>query len=569
MRQTLAVLILLATTYLSAEPLHVAPFARDLGEARAILALEDGTVLVSRPRTFDVISLRDRDADGHADEIRTAVSSIEGAHGLAMRGRTLFVVGTTQIVAADRQPDGSFGAARAVLNDLPDSGMNPRRVISAGPDGKIYVAVAEHGALLQLDASGAGRRIHARGLRDLGGLSWHPQTGELWAVDGEELNRIGDGLNYEIEPAVARNAPSALAFDESGAVAFGVSCDSVVGIHFEDGKPGAVETVATIDGAKLTGVSRMFVSDERGSIYRLTSTPMTMTSSSASEPTRAILAKVFETPDLHGAEAVVHDEEQDVYLVSGTGFIARVSPEGRVLNREFIRGLNAPNGMAIHGSELWVADGTVVRVFDRVTGRAVRTIDLAPYGAVFLNDLATGIDDAVYVTDSDVRIKGNRERVREGHGRIFRIQRDGDVEVAIHGEELHSPTGIAWDGTRFLVAQAYGNEIVAWQPGHHVKAVLRGPGDFDGLTVLPNGMVIVASGHDDALHVGLAETTAGELKPLFAQSATPSGIAFDRKRNRLLIPSSVGGWLEGWTLPPMDAPVVTETKRAAAFAAAQ
>ncbi len=565
MRQSLAVLILLATTNLSAEPLHVAPFARDLGEARAILVLEDGTVLVSRPTMFDVISLRDRDGDGQADEIRTAVSSIEGAHGLAMRGRTLFVAGTRQIVAADRLPDGSFGAARAVLNDLPDSGTNPRRIISVGPDGKLYIGVGEHGTLLQLDASGAGRRIHARGLRDLRGLSWHPQTGELWAADGEELNRIGDGLNYENEPAVAKNAPSALSFDESGSLAFGVARDSVVQIRFDDGKPGAVETVATVDGATLTGFSRMFVADERGSIYRLTSTPMAMTSSGSSELTRAILAKVFETHDLLGAEAVVHDEAQDIYLVSGKGFIARVSPDGRVLNREFIKDLNAPNGMAINGSELWVADATVVRVFDRVTGRDIRTIDLAPHGAVFLNDIATGIDDAVYVTDSDVRIKGNRERVREGHGRIFRIQRDGDVEVAIHGEELHSPTGIAWDGTRFLVAQAYGNEIVAWQPGHHVKAVLRGPGDFDGLTVLPNGTVIVGSRHDDALHVG----TTGELKPLFAQSATPSGIAFDRKRNRLLIPSSVGGWLEGWTLPPMDAPVVTETKRAAAFAAAQ
>src|SRR5688500_19860817 len=114
MRYALAVLILLSTASLSAESLHVAPFARDLGEARAILALEDGTVLVSRPAMFDVISLRDRDGDGQADDIRTAVSSIEGAHGLAMRGRTLFVAGTRQIVAADRLPDGSVRATRDV-----------------------------------------------------------------------------------------------------------------------------------------------------------------------------------------------------------------------------------------------------------------------------------------------------------------------------------------------------------------------------------------------------------------------------------------------------------------------
>ncbi len=164
MLASLAVLVLLA-------PLHATPFAGDLGEAQAILALEDGTVLVSRPSMFDVISLRDRDGDGSADEIRTAVSSIEGAHGLAMRGRTLFVAGTKQIVAADRLPDGSFSATREVISDLPNAEPNPRRMLSVGPDGKVYVGVREHGTLLQLDASGAARRIHARGLRDLRGLA--------------------------------------------------------------------------------------------------------------------------------------------------------------------------------------------------------------------------------------------------------------------------------------------------------------------------------------------------------------------------------------------------------------
>src|SRR5687768_13394807 len=144
MGPSLAILILLASTNFPAASLHVAPFARDLGEAQAILTLDDGTVLVSRPSMFDVISLRDRDGDGQADEIRTAVSSIEGAHGLAMRGRTLFVAGTRQVVAAERLPDGSFGATREVLSDLPDAGTSPRRMLSVGPDGKVYLSVREH-----------------------------------------------------------------------------------------------------------------------------------------------------------------------------------------------------------------------------------------------------------------------------------------------------------------------------------------------------------------------------------------------------------------------------------------
>lgn len=543
MRLLLAVLVLLATP-LTAQPFHATPFARDLGEARTVLVLDDGTVLVSRPSMFDVIALRDRDGDGRADEIRTAVASIEGAHGLALHDGTLYVAGVKQIVAADRLPDGSFGPTREIVADLPDGGGAPRRTIAVGKDGEIYVAVAEHGTLLQIAADGATRRIHARGLRNVSGLAWHPKSGELFGADGAELNRIGDGLNYESEPPAAENAPASIAFDEEGAL-YGVSSGNVVRLH-----EGNVETLATIEGAKLAGFARfadtMFASDERGIVYRIASEPLAMTSSASDEPARTILAKVFEIGDLRGAEAVVHDEEQDVYFVSGNGFIARVSPEGKVLDGAFAAGVKAPKGMAIHGTELWVADGTDVRVFDRATGRDVRTFDLAKHGAVFLNHVAIGADNFVYVTDTDVRIKGKRERVRAGDGRIFSIEPDGDVKVAIEGEELRSPAGIAWDGMRFLVAQAYGNEIVAWQPGHHARAVLRGPGAYGGLAVLPNGIVIVTSQNDNALHVG----TTGDLRPLFARPSSPAGIAFDRKRNRLLIPSSDS--LEAWTLPPMS-----------------
>jgi sugar lactone lactonase YvrE len=269
---------------------------------------------------------------------------------------------------------------------------------------------------------------------------------------------------------------------------------------------------------------------------------------------------LFRIPDLRSPDSVVHDEEQDVYFVSnvdgpatardGNGFIARITPDGKVVSRKFIDGLNAPKGMAISGPTLWVADIDLLRGFDRTTGEARATINLAEHGAVYLADVAIGPDDAIYVTDTDVLMRGDKERVRQGDGRIFRVGEDGDVEVAFQGEELRSPSGIVWDGTRFLIAQSYGNEVLAWNRGMGTKAVLRGPGAYEGIVVLPNGNVIVSSHYDDALHVG----KAGELRPLFARKPSPGDIGFDRKRNRLLIPSADGDWLEAWTLPPLDAP---------------
>jgi glucose/arabinose dehydrogenase len=612
------------------EGFHIEVFAQGLDHPRTILTLDDGTVLVSRPAMNDVIALRDTDRDGVADEMRTAVASIERAYGLAMHGRTLYVAGVNRIVAADRLPDGSFGEPQDLVENLPDGGRHPDRTLGFGKDGKLYVAVGsscsdcvdthpEHATLLQLDPSDANRRIFARGLGETTGLDWSPKTGELWSTGGGELNRIGDGLNYGWpfcsgkKPAANDTHPEGvskekfcqsseaaalqLPADASGFAfyrgaqfpdawrndAFSASGSKLVRIRFEGGKPVALEDF--VSGAqKISGLAAandgalLFSDEESGAIYRVTygGLPRPMTSSSAVElAATPVLSQAFRVSDLRNPASVVHDEVQDVYFVSNVdgapaakdrhGFISRVAPDGKVLDRAFIDALNAPKGMAIRGQELWIADIDTLRAFDRVTGAAIASLDLAPHGAVYLEAVAVGPDDAIYVTDTDVRMRGEKERVRQGDGRIFRVLGESSIEVAFAGEELRSPSGIAWDGTRFLIAQSYGNEVLAWTRGGGTKAVLRGPGAYDGIVVLPNGAVIVSSHYDDALHIG----RAGVLRPLFARKPSPDGIGFDRKRNRLLIPSSDGDWLEAWTLPPMEPPPTKQAKEGVTEVAAR
>jgi glucose/arabinose dehydrogenase len=602
------------------EGFHVELFAKGLDRPRTILALEDGTLLVARPAMNDVIALRDSDGDGIADTMRTAVASIEHAHGLAMRGRTLYVAGVNRIVAAERLPDGSFTEPRELVENLPDGGRHPERVLGFGKDGLLYVGVGsscsdcvdthpEHATLLQLEPAGTGRRIFARGLGETAGLDWSPKTGELWSAGGGELNRIGDGLNYGWpfcngkQPAANDARPEGLSKEkfcqssEAAALqlptgasgfafyrgtqfpeawrndAFSAAGSKLVRIRFDEGKPVALEDFVSgakkISGLTAANDGALFFSDEEtGAIYRVTygGMPRPMISSAAELAATPVLSQAFRVSDLRHPASVIHDEEQDVYFVSnvdgaaagkdGRGFIARVTPDGKVAQRTFIDGLNAPKGMTIRGRELWVADIDVLRAFDRVTGEKIASVDLAPHGAIYLEAVAVGPDEAIYATDTDVRIRGEKERLRQGDGRIFRLSPQNAVEVAFAGEELRSPSGIAWDGTRFLIAQSYGNEVLAWTRGSGTKAVLRGPGAYDGIVVLPNGTVIVSSHYDDALHVG----RAGLLRPLFARKPTPGGIGFDRKRNRLLIPSSAGDWLEAWTLPPMEPPS-TKTAR--------
>lgn len=485
---------------------HANVFANGLENTGAILVLEDGTVLVSRPELNDVIALRDTDGDGRADRVTTAVSSIENAHGLAMRGRTLYIAGVKKIFATDRRADGTFRTPREIVADLPDGGQHPNRILGVGPDGKLYVAIAsscsdcresnpEHGTVLQMNADGSNRRVFARGLRNVSALRWN-ENGEMWGIDEGATVRIGDGM-------VTRSPNS------------------------------SPEVPA-------------FVADS-GVVYRFVKGDAPMTSSSAELPPMPVLRKEFRVAGLQKPDSVVYDEEQDVYFVScGTGVIAKIAPDGKIVAPRFIEKLVAPRGIAIRGRELWVADGTRLHAFDRVSGERISEIFISE--SVMLTGIAVGRDDLLYVTDAGVRIKQSGERERVGDGRVFRVDKRGEVEVATQGEELLAPNGIAWDGTRFVIAQSYGRELLAWTPGSRAKAIVRGPGAYDGIAVLPNGVVLVSSQHDEAIHI----LRDGELLPLFTRRPTPAGIAFDRKRNRLLVPSTSGGWLEGWTLPPIE-----------------
>ena len=58
----------------------------------------------------------------------------------------------------------------------------------------------------------------------------------------------------------------------------------------------------------------------------------------------------------------------------GNGFIARVSTDGRMLQREFATGLDAPKGIMLGGDALYVADIDQLVVIDAATGAVRRRV---------------------------------------------------------------------------------------------------------------------------------------------------------------------------------------------------
>src|SRR5881227_2739446 len=218
-------------------------------------------------------------------------------------------------------------------------------------------------------------------------------------------------------------------------------------------------------------------------------------------------------------ESVHYDADLDVWFVSningnpsnhdGNGYIVRVPAESTTTVTMFAEGgkngvrLDAPKGIATTGDQLWVADIDVVRVFDKRSGKPLKTISLKAQKATFLNDIVIGPDSAAYVTDTGIMFDPKGAMTHPGVNRIFRIAFSGDkVTEAATGDSLENPNGITYDAAnnRFLLAPFGGKDMQAWTAGKAPTKLADGPGQYDGIEITRDGRVLISSWADSSVY---------------------------------------------------------------------
>ncbi|MBN2544346.1 MAG: ATP-binding protein [Spirochaetes bacterium] len=122
------------------------------------------------------------------------------------------------------------------------------------------------------------------------------------------------------------------------------------------------------------------------------------------------LVKVWETSnELLTSESVFYDRHRKMLYVScingtpnvkdGNGYIAKVSLDGTIINKEWIIGLNAPKGMGLYRNRLYVSDIDQIVEININSGIIINRYDVQ--GAVFLNDIAIDRKGTVYCSDSN------------------------------------------------------------------------------------------------------------------------------------------------------------------------
>ncbi|MEJ0054361.1 MAG: hypothetical protein WDN75_01120 [Bacteroidota bacterium] len=149
-------------------------------------------------------------------------------------------------------------------------------------------------------------------------------------------------------------------------------------------------------------------------------------------------------PVLTTAESVIYDTDNDVLYVAningaadakdGNGFISKVGLDGKVSDLNWVTGIDAPKGMGIYGGKLYVADIDRVHEIEISSGKILNTYKAE--GAKFLNDVATGPDGKVYVSDS-------------GAGEVLVLE-NGTIGKLM--TNTPNPNGLFVDGNSLMIA---------------------------------------------------------------------------------------------------------------------
>jgi len=171
---------------------------------------------------------------------------------------------------------------------------------------------------------------------------------------------------------------------------------------------------------------------------------------------------LWEAKGLAQPESVVQDPATGSLYVSsiagaimqkdGNGFISKLKPDGTMIEREWVKGLNAPTGLALYDRKLYVADVDQLVEINVASGEIANRY--AAKGATFLNDLATDAEGVVYASDTPTNT-------------IWRLK-DGSFEPWLTNDALNGPNGLLVQGDKLIVA-SFGK-----MPGEGQKQELAG-----------------------------------------------------------------------------------------------
>src|SRR5215467_3825860 len=218
----------------------------------------------------------------------------------------------------------------------------------------------------------------------------------------------------------------------------------------------------------------------------------------------------------------------DASAKDGNGRIVKLTIDGKVVDANWAKGLDAPKGLRAFRGTLYVADIDQVVGFDIRSGRETSRVRIAD--AKFLNDLCAGPDGAIYTTDSFAN-------------RVWVVRNDV-ASLFSDASQLLLPNGILVDGNKVLVAtDGSGGRGGAGTPGSlfaidiatkaMTQVTTQSIGTPDGLESDGRGGYITSDvGGGRLFHIN----ANGGVQQIRTLDRQPADISYVPSRKLLLVP---------------------------------
>ncbi len=256
-------------------------------------------------------------------------------------------------------------------------------------------------------------------------------------------------------------------------------------------------------------------------------------------PKNIVPVKLWETDAvLQVPESVMYDEVDKILYVSNingkpleknnAGYLSRISLDGKVLERKWITGLDAPKGMGIFKGQLFVSDINRVHQIDISKKKIIATI--AATGALFLNDIAIDKQGTVYISDMKT-------------SKIYRLKDEKINEWVTL--DYPNANGMLMDSNRVLVGTAAGIVDLNLKSGKP-KLLIAHDDKIDGLKCIEKGTYIVSNWAGRTELIGKRKIL---LLDTMAKKIQSADFEYIHEKRLLLIPTFFHNTVRAYRLP--------------------
>ncbi|MBU3822800.1 hypothetical protein KO566_12070 [Flavobacteriaceae bacterium XHP0103] len=257
------------------------------------------------------------------------------------------------------------------------------------------------------------------------------------------------------------------------------------------------------------------------------------------------LTKLWETDTiLKTSEAVRYNFEKELIYVSniggtppdrrdGDGYISVLSVDGKVIDKNWVTGIDAPKGQNYYKGKLYVDDIDKVVEIDLETGTIVKKHEIE--GAVFLNDLDIDTNGDIYMTDSQDE-------------KIYKLV-NGKSSLWLDVKGFY-PNGILVEKDRVLILSSSKGELIAIDKTSKEKTVLAaGVRGGDGIVSTDKGYILSAfQGQVFFAEKGKIAVEAIKILDTRENRKNSADISYIPEQDILIVPTFYGNTVAAYKL---------------------